>query len=150
MMVNIYNSLINRCRRNNWLSRHHWIKQFIKFSIAGGICTILDFLIYVFLTRPFPFWVSHLALANLLSTCLAATVNFVWNRNWTFRSRSSRNATIQYLKFWAVVLGGLVFYQALFFVLVGQLRFFDLLGKAIAAAIVWILRFIFNKFWSFK
>lgn len=147
-MANIYNSLISKCRKNNWLGQRPWIKQFIKFSIAGGVCTILDFLIYFVLTRVFSFWASHLAWANLLSTCSAATVNFIWNRNWTFRS--SQNAAVQYLKFWIVVLGGLVLYQALFFVLVGQLRFFDLLGKAIAAAIVWILRFIFNKFWSFK
>jgi|GEM_PF-352749 len=145
----LYNSLINKCRKNSWLNQRPWIKQFIKFSIAGGVCTILDFLIYVVLTRFFPFWASHLAWANFLSVCLAATVNFVWNKNWTFRSYQS-NTIAQYLKFWVVVLGGLVLYQALFFLLVGRLGFFDLLGKAIAAAIVWVVRFILNKFWSFK
>jgi len=149
MIDNIYNSLVSRCRRNSWLNQHHWIKQFIKFSIAGGVCTILDFLIYIVLTRAFTFWANHLAWANFLSVCLSATVNFVWNRNWTFRSYQS-NKIIQYLKFWVVVLGGLIFYQALFFLTVNQWKFFDLLGKAIAAAIVWIVRFIFNKFWSFK
>ncbi|MCX6740942.1 MAG: GtrA family protein [Candidatus Parcubacteria bacterium] len=147
-MANLYNSLLNKCRENSWLAQRPWIKQFIKFSIAGGACTILDFLIYILLTRAFHLWINHLGWVNFLSVCVSATVNFIWNKNWTFRS--SQNATAQYLKFWVVVLGGLILYQALFFVFVSQLRFFDLLGKAIAAAIVLIIRFIFNKFWSFK
>jgi putative flippase GtrA len=148
MIVNIYNALTGKLRKNSWLCRYPWTKQFIKFSIAGGTCMVLDFLIYIGLTRLFSFWANHNVWANFLSVCISATVNFVWNKNWTFRA--SRNVTAQYFKFWVVVWGGLVVYQALFYVFVDQLHFFDLLGKAIAAAIVWILRFIFNKFWSFK
>jgi putative flippase GtrA len=149
MFKKLYNLAANKIRKNFWFEKHTWVKQFIKFSIAGGICSIIDFLIYIILTRFFHFWAQHEGWANFLAICLASTINFVWNRNWTFRSNQP-NLVMQYLKFFVVVIFGIIIYQWIFIFSIERLHLFDLLGKVIAAAIVWILRFIFNKFWSFK
>ncbi|MDD2646742.1 MAG: GtrA family protein [Patescibacteria group bacterium] len=149
MFKNLYNSAVSRVRNNFWFEKYPWTKQFIKFSIAGGVCAIIDFLVYIILTRLSPFWAQRAGWANFLAISLASTVNFVWNKKWTFHSNQP-NLLAQYIKFWVVVILGIVVYQWIFVFSIKQFHFFDLLGKAIAAAIVWILRFIFNKFWSFK
>lgn len=143
-----YNFVARKVKILPIIRDHSWTRQFIKFSIAGGTCMIIDFLIYIFLTRLFPFWQIHFAWANFVSVCLSGTINFFWNKKWTFRVRQSN--IFQYLKFWAVVIGGIIFYQWIFIFSIQNLKLFDLLSKAIAAIIVWILRFIFNKFWTFK
>ncbi|MGC9048625.1 MAG: GtrA family protein [Patescibacteria group bacterium] len=151
-MINLkryYNSIVERIRFLPFAKDHPWIRQFFKFSVVGGTCMILDFLIYIFLTRLFSFWQNHLAWANFLSICLSATVNFVWNKKWTFRDKDQK-IFWQYIKFWVVVIGGLILYQLIFIFSVQNLKLYDLLSKAIAAIIVWILRFIFNKFWTFR
>lgn len=146
MFKNFCSFASRQANQNYLIQKHLWLKQFIKFSIVGGLCFIVDFLSYIVLTRLFflgPAW------ANFLSICLSASLNFVWNRNWTFRSYQ-KNLLVQYVKFWIVVVGGIVVYQLVFVFLLNQIHLFDLISKAVAAALVWILRFIFNKFWSFK
>lgn len=143
-----YNYFAAKVRFFPVIRDHPWARQFIKFSIAGGICTIIDFLIYIFLTRSFSFWRVHLTWANFVSICLSGTINFFWNKKWTFRVLKSN--FFQYFKFWVVVIGGIILYQWIFIFAVKNLKVLDLISKAIAAIIVWILRFIFNKFWTFR
>jgi len=131
------------------VNRYLWLRQFLKFSLVGGICTIFDFIIYIFLTRFFSFWQSYYLWANFLSIALAATINFVWNRKWTFRV-VKRDVFGQYFKFWIAVVLGLLVYQLILYLSVEWLGVFDLLGKIIGAIIAWILRFFINKFWTFK
>lgn len=144
-----YNLMAQRVKFLPLIKEHVWLRQFIKFSIAGGACTLIDFVIYIFLTRFFSFWQGHLTWANFASVCLSATINFIWNKKWTFRS-GSPNLALQYLKFWVVVIGGIVLYQWIFVFSLETLRLFDLIGKMLATVIAWILRFIFNKFWTFR
>lgn len=148
-MRRYYHFFISKIRQRTLVFRHQWLRQFIKFSIACGVCTIFDFVVYIFLTRFFSFWQDRLGWANFISVCLAATVNFIWNKKWTFRDESP-NTFRQYFKFGIVVVGGIVIYQWIFISLMQTVSFSDLLSKAIAAIIVWILRFIFNKFWTFR
>jgi putative flippase GtrA len=130
------------------INKHQWLRQFIKFSIAGGICTLIDFAIYILLTRFFHFWQNQLAWANFISVCSAAVINFVWNKKWTFRDKSP-DTVWQYFKFGVVVVGGIIVYQWIFIFFMRSVGWSDLISKAIAAVSVWILRFIFNKFWTF-
>lgn len=145
-----YNLIAQKVKFLPLVKKHIWLRQFIKFSIAGAICTLIDFAIYIFLTRFFYFWQNHLAWANFSSVCLSATINFIWNKKWTFRNAGSNNIVLQYFKFWLVVIGGIILYQWIFVFSLDHLRLFDLISKTLAVIIVWILRFIFNKFWTFK
>jgi putative flippase GtrA len=144
-----YNYFAIKVRFLPIIRNYPWLRQFIKFSIAGGVCTVIDFLIYIFLTRFSSFWQNRLIWANFLSICLSATINFVWNKKWTFGSRGQAFLS-QYAKFWVVVIGGIILYQGIFIFLIRNFKFFDLFSKIIAALIVWILRFICNKFWTFR
>lgn len=143
-----YNLIAKKIKFLPIIRKRLWLRQFIKFSIAGGVCTLIDFLIYILLTRFSSFWQAHLDWANFISICLSGTINFIWNKKWTFRISHLR--FLQYLKFWAVVIGGIILYQWIFVFLIKNLNLSDLLSKVTAAIIVWILRFIFNKFWTFR
>ena len=138
----------------NWIRslpiirNHLAVRQLIKFTISGGIFTIVDFGVYIFLTRLFAFWYDHYLWANLISIGFSATGNYFVNKNWTFRS-CEKNFS-QYIKFWVVVLIGVAAYQYLLLVLVEKVLMYDLLAKVLTASVVMFLRFLLQKFWVFR
>ncbi len=136
-------------RRISFIQRRPWLKQLIKFSFVGGFCAILDFSVYIILTRFFDFWQTYYLWANFVAAVSAATINFIWNRKWTFRVKTG-NVFQQYLKFWIAMVSGILVYQAILYISVEKLNFLDLLGKAIGAILAMLLRFFINKFWTFR
>ncbi len=132
-----------------FIRKNLYIKQFIKFILVGVISTLIDFLVYVFLTRFFIFWQAHYLLANFMAMIIASTVNFLFNKKWTFNS--SRKKTLhQYINFCIVLIGGLFVYQFLFGFFVATLGWYDIIAKAIAAFTIMLIRFHLHKFWVFK
>jgi putative flippase GtrA len=132
------------------IGKRLYLRQLSKFVIAGGLVTILDFILYIFLTRVFSFWQTHYLWANFIVLSLAAIVSFYFNKNWVFKDKGKKLLS-QYLKFWVIGgVGGMVFYQYLLFVFVESVRVYDILAKAFAAIIVLFFRFVIQKFWVFK
>ena len=123
------------------------VRQLIKFAIVGALTALIDFGCYLFLTRFFLFWQTHYLWANALSIFLSATVNFFWNRSWTFRDTKNQ-IFLKYFKFWVAVLVGLGLNQVIFYLLVRR-GFYDIFAKAIAAIFVMFVRFFINKRWVF-
>jgi len=133
-----------------FIGKRIYLRQLTKFVIAGGLITILDFAIYIFLTRTFSFWFLHYLWANFVSMSLGAIVSFYFNKNWVFKNKEKKVVS-QYLKFWIIGgIGGMIFYQYLFFALVENFSIYDILAKVIAAIIVLFFRFVVQKFWIFK
>lgn len=128
---------------------HKSLRQLIRFVISGTIITVVDFGVYIFLTRIFLFWQAHYLWANFIAMAIAATGSFFLNKKWTFKD-DGEGILIKYIKFWIVVLGGLVVYQVLFFVFVENIYIYDILAKAFAVLIVMFFRFIVQKFWVFR
>ena len=126
-----------------------YIKQFIKFVLVGVISTLIDFLVYIFLTRFFIFWQAHYLWANFMAMTIASTVNFLLNKKWTF-NRSKKKTLHQYINFCIVLIGGLFVYQFLFGFFVVTLGWYDIIAKAIAAFTIMLIRFHIHKFWVFK
>ncbi len=132
------------------IGKRLYLRQLTKFIISGGLLTLVDFAIYIFLTRVFFFWQTHYLWANFVSMSVGAVASFILNKNWVFKDRGE-NITSQYIKFWVVGgVGGMVFYQFLLYVFVETGNVYDLLGKALAAIIVLFFRFVVQKFWIFK
>ena len=133
-----------------FIGKRLYLRQLSKFIIAGGLVTVLDFIIYIFLTRAFSFWLLHYLWANFVSMSLGAVVSFYFNKNWVFKDKGKQIVS-QYLKFWIVGgIGGMVFYQYLLFAFVEHFSVYDILAKAFAAVIVLFFRFAVQKFWIFK
>ena len=131
------------------IKKNLYIKQFLKFVLVGVISTLIDFFVYIFLTRFFGFWAAHYLWANFMAMTIASIVNFLFNKKWTFNG-SKKKALHQYIYFCVVLVGGLFVYQFLFGFFVATLGWYDIIGKAIAAFTIMLIRFHLHKFWVFK
>ncbi len=130
------------------IKKNLYIKQFIKFILVGAISTLIDFFIYIFLTRFFIFWQTHYLWANFMAMIVASIVNFLVNKSWTFKN-GRKKILRQYIYFCIVLAGGLFVYQFLFSFFVATLNWYDIIGKAIAAFLIMLIRFHLHKFWVF-
>ncbi len=132
------------------IGKHLYLRQLTKFIIAGGLFTLVDFAVYIVLTRAFLFWQTHYLWANFIAMSVGAIGSFILNKKWVFKDRGDKIFS-QYLKFWIVgAIGGMVFYQFLLAFFVETVHLYDLLAKAFAAIIVLFFRFGIQKFWIFK
>ncbi len=127
-----------------------YLRQLVKFTLVGGLITIIDFAVYIFLTRVFLFWRDHYLWANFIGMSVGAVASFIANKNWVFKNQGKK-VTAQYFKFWlAGGVGGMILYQILLMAFVETLFLYDLLAKALAALIILFFRFVLQKFWIFK
>lgn len=131
------------------VKKNLYVKQLIKFILVGGLSTLIDFSLYIFLTRFFSFWQAHYLWANFTGMIIASLINFLLNKRWTFKS-NGRKILHQYINFCIVLVFGLFLYQALFGFFVAAMGWYDIIAKALTAFLVMLIRFQLQKFWVFK
>ncbi|MDE1896861.1 MAG: GtrA family protein [Rhodospirillales bacterium] len=88
-------------------------ESFIRFAIVGTLGFVWD-TGTVYLLRPF----VNLYIAGTCSFIVAATINWIINRLWTFRHVEHGAAHVQWVKFLAANAVGFVFNRGTFFLLV--------------------------------
>jgi putative flippase GtrA len=82
------------------------LKRFIRFCVVGGINTVVDLSIFIFLTTVLK---TAAAPANIVSYTTALCASFILNRNFTFRSPAySLVPGAQFYRFVAINLVSLV------------------------------------------
>lgn len=118
--------------RRYWRGSH--LQQFTQFVTVGASGVVVDFGLYLLLTRGFAFWHVHYLAANAVSFTVANINNFWWNRVWTFQATAGRIAR-QYPRFLAASLVYLAVTQGVVWVLVGIFGWYDLAAKAVALAL---------------
>lgn len=123
--------------------------EFVKYSLVGSINAGLDYSIYIGLTRFFIFWQENFLAANLLALFVANLSSFFLNKYFTFQNHSKKFFR-QYLKFILVSLVYIGIVQAIMYLGVNVMGYYDLWVKVIASAIGLIWNFSANKFWSFR
>lgn len=139
------------------------VKQFIKFGITGTIGALVDFSTYYLLTRGLGWWAFYevigakIIVANNISVFLAIMSNFMFNKYWTFRDRSSR-----VVQQWAGYVTLNVFTWGLNQLLVSYFAFNvplmaylfgrqkDIAAKALAIGIILFINFFGSKFLIFR
>src|SRR5690606_23901009 len=122
--------------------------QFVRFAAVGATNTVLDFGVYVALTRGTDWWRDHLVLAATVSFCVAATSSFLLHNFWTF-SRNGDGWQRRMPKFFTVAVGGLAWNAALLHLLVGA-GLHDIPAKLIATGAVIAWNFTLQKNWTFR
>ncbi len=141
--------MINKFRNNRIFIKFPITKQFTKFLIIGCYSLIIDFTVYIFLTRTFHFWSKHYLLANFISFLSANYWSFYSNRRWTFKAQNVKIIK-QYLKFLSVTFTGLILTELLLYIFVKYFGLFDIFAKIIIAAIIAIWNFSAHKLWTFN
>lgn len=127
------------------------IRRFVKFGIVGVSGTLIDFSI-TWLCRDI-LGLPDL-IANAIGFVVAATTNYILNRIWTWHS-TEKNVGVEYLKFFAVSVIGLLLNTLILFLLKGfdlfdnpDLNFWS--AKVGATLIVMLWNFFANNFFTFK
>lgn len=128
------------------LFKRRGIRQFIKFGIVGISSTVIDWGIYLLLTRIFGI---YYLMAKILSFGVAVLNSYIWNRRWTFRSNDPQKLR-QFIKFLTISIVGLVLNSTIMFIAVDKLKYHDIIGLVLATGIVTIWNFLANKFYTFR
>jgi dolichol-phosphate mannosyltransferase len=103
------------------------IVRILEFMAVGGTGVFINYLIFL----PAIYYNLHYMLAGFLAFVGALQWNFFWNRNITF-DKSERSLWHQYKYFTLVNLGGLVVYQALLYLFIGQLQMWEPLANIVS------------------
>ncbi len=118
--------------------------RFIKFLVVGGVCTLLDFVLFSL----FHLWLlMGIVYANLLSYGLGMTASFFMHRAWTFKDGQLKSKKrILHFLFWGY--GGLMLNTAIVWFSAGYMH--ALLAKSIAVIVVLFYNYLANKYFVFK
>lgn len=136
--------------------RRFWLGKYLKFAFIGGIGAIINLAI---------FWVGHEIFSIIpfwaiaIAFIVADTNNYIWNRLWTFKSKSL--VKFQYPQFLVVSFIGLALNELLFDVIVYDLlpglhtstdkASLLLVGvQALCIFIVSVFNFLANSAWTFR
>lgn len=130
-------------------SHKEHFRQFYKFSVVGVINTLIDFSVFVLLTRLITFFGGHVLYANVISFSFAVSNSYIFNRRWTFRSRDQERVR-QYIKFFVINLTGLGVNTGFLYLFVYHFHLYDILSKALAIVITLFWNFFLNKWLVFK
>ena len=129
-------------------------RQFVKFAIVGGSCALVDWGVFYAIKALFINWLPVdlqviKQLAKALSFIISASLNYIFNRKWTFRSTDKKIAA-QVVKFFVVAAIGLGLNSLIFYIITGLLVWRDIYGLLIATALVTLWNFFINRIWTFK
>jgi len=130
-------------------------RQFVKFCIVGAINTFTDWLVYLpaKLALFSAFGLANTQtlkqIAKAISFIFSATLSYLMNRTWTFRSKNPAMLK-EGSKFMVVATGGLIINSLAFYVSTAVLNLRDIFGLILATAAATLWNFFLNKKWTFK
>jgi len=126
--------------------RRRVVRQAAKFMTIGLANVFVDWGIYFALTR----WI-HLdeIPSRIISSSIALTSSYIFNRIWTFQSRD-RAVAQQFVKFIIVNGMGLVWNNLLFAFFIKTLHIYDLIALVLTTVIVFFWNFGLTKMWAFR
>lgn len=123
------------------------LHQFIKFCLVGGLNTVIDFGVYLLLTRTTGWLADWVVPAAMISMACATINSYLWNAFWTFRTTRTDHG-VMVTKFLAVSLAGFILYTFLFSSLV-QFGMYDILAKVLLTGFLVVWNFVGNKWWVY-
>ncbi len=129
-----------------YIPKRRGVRQFIKFALVGISSTVIDWGIYLVLTR---FLGIYYLMAKILSFSIAVINSYIWNRRWTFRSNDPQKLR-EFIKFLIIAFVGVILNTLIMYIVVDFIRLSDIYGLFFASAIVMFWNFTANKYYTFK
>lgn len=118
------------------------VNKIIRFSIVGGIATIIDFAC-LFIFKEFLNF--NVILANTLSFIISVTYNYIASITWVFDTNKNKNKKVQFVLFVIFSIVGLIINNIILYILTDKLNIYYLISKVVATMIVMIFNFITRK-----
>lgn len=116
-----------------------------KYATVGLLSAVLDFSLLYILTDLVGL---HYLASATISFVLAATSNYWFNKNWTFKSNGQHRKQLPV--FFTLAILGLIINNNIMYIAVEQLNLHYLWAKLFAAAIVTFWNFFGNKYLTFR
>lgn len=130
---------------SDFFSRAFFVK-FLKFGLVGFSGLFIDFgFTYLFKEK---FKVQKY-IANAIGFTLAATSNYVLNRNWTFQS-TNPDIALEYSEFIIISMIGLGINTLILWLLVSRFKLNFYFAKVFAIGVVTVWNFLANAFFTFS
>jgi putative flippase GtrA len=117
------------------------IFKFLRFCVVGGLGTVIDFGI-TYLCKEKLGWNKYLS--NTLGFAISATVNYYFNRIWTFESHN-QDIVGEYFKFLAVAITGLIINNIILWVMQNKFNQNFWISKVIATGLTIVWNFFASK-----
>lgn len=114
------------------------IAQFLRYLIAGGTATAIDFIVLYIFVEFLSIWYI---LAATFSFIIALTISFFLNKFWTFKN-GDKKISSQMVKFLIVNLIGLGINLIILYILVEFFFLWYLFAKVFATAVAVIWNFL--------
>ncbi|MBQ9032561.1 MAG: GtrA family protein [Parasporobacterium sp.] len=124
-------------------------KEYILYIIFGGLTTVVNYVVYLALTRPLG--LKSVLIANAISWIAAVAFAYLTNRIWVFESKSAGVGPVlkEAGKFVAGRLITLGIESLIIWIFVDLIGCNDIVIKLIASIVTIILNYIFSKFLIF-
>jgi dolichol-phosphate mannosyltransferase len=120
------------------------LRQLIRYAMVGGSGVLLDLVSFLLLYNVLGL---NEQVANVISTSLGITNNFVLNAIFTFDKRD--RLFVRFLRFYAVGLTGIALTYVLFQIFTSWLGVDANIVKAGSLPLVLATQFVLNRKWSF-
>ena len=116
--------------------------QFFKYSLAGALCTIVDFGILIILTEIFGiYYLNSVAISFLVAVAL----NYFLSINWIFSTRKLSDRKKEILIFFIVTGLGLFLNEFFIYFFTEVFHFHYLISKAFSTLVVLFWNFFSKK-----
>ena len=116
--------------------------QIFKFTIVGGIATVIDF-VFLYIFREFCHF--PVLVSNTLSFCISVIYNYTASVKWVFDVNKEKDARKQFIIFIIFSVLGLLLNNLIMWITVEFLSIYYLLAKIIATVIVMVFNFVTRK-----
>ena len=120
--------------------------KLVRFSICGGLATLIDWTLFYFLAIKL---MIYYQLSLIISFSLSAFVNYSINKLFTFRCRSKKIFR-QILLFYFIVMISLLYSMFFMFVFVDLLLWDKMLSRIFTTFITLILNYIMHSNLTFN
>ena len=122
-----------------------FLYKFIKFGIVGFSGLFVDFGFTYLCKEVFKI---QKYISNAIGFTLAATLNYFFNRIWTFHSTDPEIA-IEFLEFFVIAMIGLGLNTLILYIIINRFKLNFYVSKIFAIGVVTIWNFFANAFFTF-
>ncbi len=132
------------------IKKYPIIKQIFVFGIIGVSNALIDFLVYILLTRNSSFWLKYYLVANTISFLIASIYSFFMNKKFSFKDADNKNSFVKYIKFLTTTIISFLIVQLCLYISVQHLHILDVYGKITGIILGAMWNFIIYKLIIFK
>lgn len=145
-MIEYWNKYIRSSRICSFLCCQ---KKFIFFCCIGLINTLIDFSLYIVLTRCTDLFAHYFLFAHCIGFFVASTNSFFMNRRWTFNVGPTALHR-QYIRYLIANIIGLCANSIVLYLLITQFHLFDIYAKGVTVIVFAFIMYYVHKEWTFR